>query len=349
MKSITKITLLLILLAALAFPTAVFAAGINPAPPADKVVLGGTYNLAAGQTLDGNLAVLGGTVTIDKGAVVNGDIFQAGGTLSVDGTVNGNMSTLGGTVFLNQNADIQGDVSTVGGTLHRDSGAKISGDVVNGAQGPMTFNTPTPIVRPFVNLQPLTDALWFFFRTLATAALAVLLGLFLPVPLGRVGKAVVEQPVISGVMGLLTGVIAPILLILLAITIILIPVSLIGIFIVIAAGLFGWIAIGLEVGNRLAELFKTQWPAAISAGIGTFIISLILNGIGFIPCVGWIAPTVVSLLGLGAVLLTRFGTITYPTPASLIFPAGPVPSYPTPQPPPANPGGTNPPSAPIES
>ncbi|HEY3345553.1 MAG TPA: polymer-forming cytoskeletal protein [Anaerolineaceae bacterium] len=348
MKSITKLTLLLILLAALVFPTAVFAAGVRPAPPADKVVLGGTYNLGDGQTLDGNLAVLGGTVTIDKGAVVNGDVFQAGGTLSIDGKVNGNLSALGGTVFLNANANIQGDVSTVGGTLHRDSGAKISGDVVNGAQGPMTFNTPQVFVPPVYNLRPLTDTLWFFFRTLAVAALAMLLGLFLPIPLSRVGQAVVQQPIISGGMGLLTAVISLILLILLAITLILIPVSVFGIFILIVAALFGWIAIGLEVGNRITELFKVQWPAAISAGIGTFVISFILNGIGFIPCVGWIAPTVVGLLGLGAVLLTRFGTIPYPPPGSPINPAAPVYVYPTPEPPSTNPGGSNPPSAPLE-
>jgi hypothetical protein len=351
MKSITKLTLLLILLAALAFPTAVLAAGVQPTPPGDKVVLGDTYNLATGQTLDGNLAVFGGTVTIDQGATVNGDVFQAGGTLTIDGKVNGNLSALGGTVFLNQHAVITGDMSTVGGTLHRDSGATIQGKTVTGTQGPLTFTTPQPYsVRPFVNFQPLADALWFFFRTIAVAALAMLLGLFLPNPLGRVGKAVVSQPVITGGMGLLTGILAPILLVLLAITLILIPVSLIGIFIVAIAVLFGWISIGLELGNRIAEAFKTTWQPAIAAGIGTFLLSLVVNGIGFIPCIGWIAPTLVGLLGLGAVLLTRFGTIPYPPPTMPIPPAAPVYVYttPAPQPPASTPGESMPPSSPSE-
>jgi hypothetical protein len=351
MKSITKLALLLILLAALAFPTAALAAGVQPTPPGDKVVLGDTYNLTAGQTLDGNLAVFGGTVTIDKGATVNGDVFQAGGTMTIDGTVNGKLSALGGSVFLNQHAVVTGDVSTVGGTLHRDEGAKIQGQIINGTQGPLTFNTPQPyLVRPFVNFQPLADALWFFFRTIALAALAMLLGLFLPNPLGRVGQAVVRQPVITGGMGLLTGIIAPILLVLLAITIILIPVSLVGILIVALAVLFGWIGIGLEIGNRIAEAFKTTWQPAIAAGIGTFLLSLVVNGIGYFPCVGWIAPTLVGLLGLGAVLLTRFGTIPYPPPIVPMPPAAPVYVYPTPapQPPASNPGETFPPSSPSE-
>ena len=378
MKFITKFTLLFILLAALAFPTAVFAAGINPTKPADKVVLGGTFEVTSEQTFDGNLAIFGGTTTIDQNATVNGDIFQAGGTLSIDGKVNGNLSTLGGTIFLNSHAVITGDVSTVGGTLHRDSGAQIQGQVINGAQGPYTFNTPGPVVRPPVNVnfKPITDTLGFFMQVLMLSLLALVAGLFLPNQLSRTGKAVVSQPVISGGMGLLTAVIAPILLVLLAITIILIPISLIGILALVIAWTFGWIAIGLELGYRVADLFKSQWPSAVAAGVGTFILSFVVLGIGRIPCVGWIVPTVVGFLGLGAVLLTRFGMMNYPTtpygpavpyspaypsPAPQ-YPAGPVytpptsepsagPAYtpPTAEPPMNNPGEENPPSAPLES
>lgn len=326
MKIIRKVSLLLVLILALAFPVAALAASGQPAPPADKVVLGGTFDLGTGQSLDGNLAVIGGAVTIGQNASVNGDVFMAGGTLTVDGTVNGNLSTLGGTVFLDQGAVVTGNVSTVGGTLHRDPASKIQGQIINGNQGPLTFNTPQTTIQSPIStaLKPVTDALWFFFRTLATAGLAILLVLFLPVPLSRVGQAVVKQPVVTGGMGLLTGIIAPILLILMTITIILIPITLIGIVVLIAAVLFGWIAIGLEVGNRIAELFKSQWPAAVSAGVGTFILSLVVNGIAFIPCVGWIAPTLVGFLGLGAVLLTRFGYQPYPAPLGTYPPYYPV-------------------------
>jgi cytoskeletal protein CcmA (bactofilin family) len=361
MKFITKLSLLLILLAALAFPTAVFAAGVNPTNPADKVVLGGTYELRSGESLDGNLAVFGGTTTIDQNATVNGDVFQAGGTLSIDGRVNGNLSVLGGTIYLNQHAVITGDVSTVGGTLHRDSGAQIQGEVVNGAQGPLSFNTPRPFVPAPVNVnfKPVADALWFFFRTLAIAALALLLGLFVPMPLARVGKAVVDQPVISGGMGLLTAIIAPILLLLLTITIILIPVSLIGILALVVAVTFGWIAIGLELGNRIADLFKSQWPPAIAAAVGTFLVTLVADGIGLIPCIGWLVPAIIGLLGLGAVILTRFGSMVYPTtpfgpvsPAAPVYPPSspqpPAPQSPSAQPPVYDPGEDNPPSGPAE-
>ena len=40
------------------------------------------------------------------------------------------------------------------------------------------------------------------------------------------------------------------------------------------------------------------------------LISLI-GGIGLVPCVGWIAPFLVAAMGLGGVILTRFGSQPY--------------------------------------
>ena len=40
----------------------------------DKVVVGRTYVLPAGQVLDGNLTVIGGAATLEETSVVHGDI-----------------------------------------------------------------------------------------------------------------------------------------------------------------------------------------------------------------------------------------------------------------------------------
>jgi energy-coupling factor transporter transmembrane protein EcfT len=104
----------------------------------------------------------------------------------------------------------------------------------------------------------------------------------------------------------------PIVLVLLAITICLSPVSLIGGALLAIAWAFGLIAIGTEVGKRLAEIFKQEWAIAVEAALGTFILILVFNGAALIPCVGWLLRAVVGIVGLGAVLLTRFGTQDYP-------------------------------------
>ena len=55
-----------------------------------------------------------------------------------------------------------------------------------------------------------------------------------------------------------------------------------------------------------------EFQPVLAGGLGTLVVSLVLGGIGFIPCVGWLGYFVVGLIGLGAVLLTRFGSRPYP-------------------------------------
>jgi hypothetical protein len=164
--------------------------------------------------------------------------------------------------------------------------------------------------------------LWFGLRSLLVAALATIVVMFWPEPTARAARAVVAQPLLSGGLGLLTFVVAPVLLIVLAITIILSPVSLLAAVLLVLGGVFGWIAIGKEVGDRLVKAFTWDLHPAASAGLGTLALSLVVGGIGLIPCVGWMVAFVVVAIALGAVLLTRFGSREYaPAPAATPPPA----------------------------
>ena len=58
-------------------------------------------------------------------------------------------------------------------------------------------------------------------------------------------------------------------------------------------------------------MMKWEMHPAAEAGLGTFLFSAVVLGIGLVPCVGWIAPFVVGLLALGGVIVSRFGTVTY--------------------------------------
>jgi hypothetical protein len=148
--------------------------------------------------------------------------------------------------------------------------------------------------------------------------------------LERVTRAIAGQPILSGGVGLLTVIVAPLLFILLAITLILIPVSLLGLLLLAIAWFFGRIAIGLLVGKRLGATIKQDWPAPLAAGLGTFCLVLVIDGIGtIIPCVGWLVPAVVGLVGLGGVLLTRFATQSYPPPTIKTLANPPSPPDPT--------------------
>ena len=332
MKKYANTFILFLLMLTIFWPSPAYAKGLFE----DKVVFGGTYTLESGETLDGNLVIFGGAVTTETDSTVTGDIALIGGVAEIGGEVQGNMVGIGGAVQLTSSAVVNGDLVTIGATLSRAEGAQVYGQIVNGIGIPFSLDVPgssitipeipegsiepvVPIVpqvpqMPGINVSfnPLLDMMWFFFRTFMFALLAVLVVIFFDKSTGKVSKAAIEQPVITAGAGLLTAFLSPLALIAMTITIILIPVTLLTIFALVVAWLFGWISIGLEVGKRIAKLFNTEWAPAISAGIGTFILFLVLGGISeLIPCVGWLPLVLVGLWGLGAVIMTRFGTQEY--------------------------------------
>jgi hypothetical protein len=332
MKRFVSLTLFIILFLALAWPQTAMAQGSD----GDKFVLGGTYTLQSGETLDGNLFIFGGTATIEEGSQVTGDVLLAGGSLVVKGEIQGNIAATGGLIDLRDNAVVDGDVTAIAASLERDPSAVVKGKVNTNVTGPLQITTPGNIDIPNmrINTYPIWRVFWYFLRSFLWAALAVLVVLFLPHQVEQAAETAVSQPLITGGLGLLTTVVLPILLVVAAITIIGIPVSLLGALLLVITWSFGVIVIGTEVGKRLAQLFSQEWALALEAGVGTLLLTLVTNGLGLIPCVGWIPAALVGMVGLGAVLLTRFGTQPYPPASTLgVLPptvppagAGPTPS-----------------------
>lgn len=298
----------------------------------DKLVLGDTFRLKVGEVLEGNLAVIGSTATIEKGAIVNGDVVLTGGTISIEGIVNGNVLAIGGAASIEDSAEINGDVVAVGASLKHSSLAKISGQITEQAPIQLNFNNnngesfPTQTEQGFF-VKFLTAA----FESLALAALAVVLALIFPDQLKRVSETLNGEPLVSGGVGLLTIIGAPIVLIILTITIILIPVTLLASILLALALIFSWIAVGFDIGNRMSKLFRSNWPVPVAAGIGVLLLSLLVGTINLIPCVGWILGFIIVILGLGAVVISRFGSTRYANKmaqsvvTSQVLPTPPVP------------------------
>ncbi|MGD2156447.1 MAG: polymer-forming cytoskeletal protein [Anaerolineales bacterium] len=316
MKSKAKLIIFVLLILTLAWPGIASAKELQD----DEVVFGGTFTLASGDSLDGSLVVFGGAVSLEQDSTVNGDVVLIGGTIEIDGLVNGNLVGVGGALRLNSHAVINGDLTTIGATLRREEGSQVGGQVNLGVNLPFQFSSPEGLGIPGVSVpevgfrfNPVLDVIWFFFRVFMWAALAILLVLFFKEPVDRIAHVAINQPIISAGSGLLTAILAPIVLIVVTLTIILIPVSFIGILVLVVAWLLGWVALGLEVGRRIAKMFDQEWAPAIAAGVGTFVLYFVLAGFAeIVPCIGWMPRTLVGLWGLGAVVLTRFGTQTYP-------------------------------------
>lgn len=315
-KTIRLFTLIIVLALALLPTSAVFAQG--PGPDGGKVVFGSNFTVESGDSFDGDLVVFGGNVTIEKDADLNGNLVVFGGTVNSNGKVDGDVVAIGGQVVLDENALVTGDVVTVGGQVERAEGAVIEGEVVNNVQP--EIDIPSGRVPPGSDIQvPNIVKVGFnpfleFGRVLGVSLLMAFLGilgtLFFQDRLGKVSQAVVSQPLMTSSIGLLTLV----ALILLAVSIILIPFAVLGLIPLGLAWLFGVVAIGQEIGDRLAKALRKDWTPAITAGLGTFVLVFLISSIQslndllpFMVCVTWIIPALIGLLAIGAVVITRFG------------------------------------------
>jgi hypothetical protein len=311
MKRATKLFTLLALLALAFFPTA-SARAMGPFD-GGPVIFGGSYTLESGDTLNGDLVVFGGNVSIEEDALVKGSIVIFGGNITLNGTMTQDLVLIGGAGSMGEKAVIEGDLVMVGGSMSRAEGARIEGEI----RDETTIEIPAPSVpevpevptvpeasQPNININPIGSAFGVLGQAVLIAALAMLLSLFMRPQMERVADTLVRQPLVAGGVGLLTVFVSPLVALFMVVTIILIlavPFLALGLFL---AWLFGLIAIGLEVGERFTRSIGQSWSPTLTAGFGTFLLVLIAQGIGLVPCVGWTVPFVIGATGVGAVVLT---------------------------------------------
>jgi hypothetical protein len=336
-QSIVLFTLLLILSSA---PSPVLAQ--TPPPPeaqtfqGDQFIMGDNYELRENQTLNGNLIVLGGNVNLEAGSVLQGDIVLLGGNVSVLGEITGSVIALGATISLDETTIIRGDVLHAGGNITGLGDAKIYGEIKQAQPRTILFDSDTWRLPSNIQTDPsrvarsmVRDIFSNLLQVFGVAILAVIVLLIFPKPVEKAANSIVNQPLLSGATGLLTFLVIPvvvILFLLLMITIILIPVSLAAYLVISIAIIFGWITVGFELGRRIASLFKTEWAPAVSAGLGTLTLGLMVWLLGYALCLGGIIGIVAACLGLGGVILSQFGTQEYAktTTSKTIVPAPPT-------------------------
>ncbi len=286
-----------------------------------RVVFGQNFTLKSGETLDGDLVVFGGQVTVEENATVKGNVVVIGGSLVMDGSSTGDAVVIGGLMTMGNKSFVAGNVTTIGGSLQRAEGAQVGGQIVTNVPSPNVQTPPTPNVPiPPSSIAANFNPVWRAFGVLGTAIvfamLAMLLAIFLQPQLDRVSQAIISEPAIAGGIGLLTTFISPIalviLVVVLVITLILIPVALLAILVwavlIVLAWMFGIIALGLEIGERFAKAIHQSWAPVLSAGLGTFLLMFVVGAFGLIPCIGWLPEFLLGMVGMGAVVMTVFGS-----------------------------------------
>jgi hypothetical protein len=324
--------LIVVLLAGLLLPAMPAAAASDP--PDDGVVIWNEdYTLAEDEAVDGDLLVFNGDATLESGSRVGGNAVVWNGSADVNGVVEGNLVITNGQIQLGEDAHVQGDVvCSWNCDIEREDGARVDGDIVEGpslrglpfadwGEPGLRIQIPSPEAEPFWLSGPEQLLRWIFriVRSLVTilviAAIGGVVGLIWPQATAQVGRTAFESPGASLGVGFLTIVAATALIVALAITICLSPAAALVALLLGAAGLLGWVAIGARIGERLLGALGAGEVAPLwVAGLGTLVITLITVGLTAGLCLaplGWVLIFVVGCFGLGAVVLTRFGTMAY--------------------------------------
>ena len=326
------IWLTLILLGGLLLP----ATGVKAASeqPDDGVVIWNEdYRLREAEELDGDLVVFNGDATLDASSRVGGDTVIWNGDAEVNGVIEGTLVVSNGQIKLSDEAWVQGDVvCSWNCDIERAGSARIEGEIIQGpalrllpltewGQPGLRILIPTPGEEPpwVTGAQQLLRWILRIVRTTITtlviAAIGGLVALIWPTATAQVERTVFESPGASLGVGVLTVAAAVALIIALVITICLSPLAALVALALGAAGLFGWVAIGARVGGRLLAVLDAGDVAPLwTTALGTLIITLITLGLTAALCLaplGWLLIFVIGSFGLGAVVLTRFGTTPY--------------------------------------
>ena len=319
-------------------------------PPDDGItVWGEDYTVHEGEHLDGDLVVFGGSAFLELDSRVEGSVIVWNGDADVDGTIESDLVVTNGDITLGDDACVEGNVvCSWNCDIEQAEGARVEGTVIDGVSPPMLdfrflpdfrferdrdFRMPFPVngwaAAPGAVLRWAFRLIRGVASILVIAVVAGLVALIWPGQTARIGRTVAEAPGPTFGIGLLAALAAVAAIIVLAITICLVPTAILIALALGIAGLFGWIAVGALLGERLLETFNAREVAPMwAAGLGTLVISLVSAGLGLVRCLGIlgaIATLVLGCMGLGAVVLTRFGTTRY-------APSRPTLSQPVPEP-----------------
>ncbi|KAB1196363.1 MULTISPECIES: polymer-forming cytoskeletal protein [Haloferax] len=231
----------------------------------------------------------GGESTIPANASVSGSVYVIGGTADVQGTVDGDVTQLSGNLTLGPTAVVTGDTQYIAGSLDIDDGATLE-----------SLTTAETLAAQ--SSSPGRGAVFVVLQTVVLAVAAGLLVRRFEFAFDTVGRAITGHPVVSGVVGLLVTATTLALVVFMAMTIILIPVSILGVGVGALTVAYGHLVYGYLVGRRL----PIDRPD-VSAAVGVVVVAIALELLGVVPVVGTLVQLALVVVSLGAILVTYFG------------------------------------------
>ncbi|MGB2762295.1 MAG: polymer-forming cytoskeletal protein [Minisyncoccales bacterium] len=261
-----------------------------------------------------NVNVFGGTVTIGQNAEIGWDVLVFAGNIEIRGKVAGDIKGRGGnTILANEvggnvdlrldseegqlilypQANIKGNLTyTASQEAEIKEGAKIAGEVLY---------KPTVLpVTPVKKALGLASFVGKIIGLLALIVVGLLIILLARKTSKKIGEKMLEKPWVNLGWGVIYLIVTPVILILIAITVIGIPLSLIVLASYLIALYLTKIFVGIALGQRLLRWIQKKQEVSLVWGmiLGVIVFSILTN----LPFIGWIILFLGTCWALGAMV-----------------------------------------------
>ncbi len=248
-----------------------------------------------------NVVVAGQTITVSPEAAVTGELMAAGQSIRLNNFIGGDVNAAAESISLGEKARIGGNFTYTSPTAASEAtGAAITGKVSHIIskkleQKPLTAKKLTPKVNPWPA------------RAIGSMIFYLIVGAFVVLisreKTQRIVSQMLARPWFDGFVGFLTIIAAPIAIMMVAITLIGIPVAIIlGIifaFMIVVSRVY----VAVIVGDKLLiALGRTKSGLYLQVLVGVIIIELLAA----VPILGFFVSSIATLWGLGGMVM-NFG------------------------------------------
>ncbi len=269
-----------------------------------------------------DIVQMGGDVTVDATTSVSGDAVALGGNMTVHGIVKGDAVAIGGSLYLEPGSRVEGDAVSIGGRVRKSETASVGGEIVSigpgmGAMLPWIKDTERSMSQRIggVIRSSFIGYLLIFFLIL----------IFVDLFGGATDRActyVASDVVKAGLAGFLTLLLTPVIIGVLAVTVIGLPVIPLYLLALVVVFFWGMVVVSLEAGRVwgtrvLPSVSHGRWLALLGAVLLTLpkYAGKLLAAIGGpLHIVGWSLSVVGSVIlfvaicvGIGSLVMSRLG------------------------------------------
>jgi hypothetical protein len=257
----------------------------------------------AGAAEDKSIIRIGSDVTVETEEKVR-SVVVVGGQVTVHGTVDRSVLSIGGSVVLTRTAVVGGNVTALGGVIFSARDAEVGGSLTE-------INSSNLMETLTAALSAEWEGWSWIFAVVSLAifvvilVVALLIVALLPKPVRTISEAITQQPfrvILCGTLGLILVAPLALLLTISVVGIALIPLEVI---LVVSAVLLGFIAVGQLIGRGILDRLGRPSAGPLRQTLWGLIVLWV---VGWIPYIGWMVKSVAIVVGLGATLVTRFGT-----------------------------------------